>query len=326
MSKHAGKSSFGWAVLVAAVCALTAPAAHAQQYTVTGLGFLPGATTPEDFSYGVNNAGQVAGWSGTSTGGGHAFLWSPSGGMQDLTTLSGGLLASPNAINDTGQVVGEANSNHACLYSATAGMQDLGTLGGTSSDAYGINDAGTVVGYAENSSGNERAFLYSGTGPMQDLGTLGGTNSQGCGINDAGQVAGSAEVTAGAWHAFLYSATAGMEDLGTLPGGTSSDGYGINAAGEVVGNSTITGDSYPHAFLWSDSGGMEDLNNLIAAGSGWTLVYPSGINDSGQICGWGFYGVHPEAFLLTPTPEPASLVILALSGVSLLLRRRAGGR
>ena len=39
---------------------------------------------------------------------------------------------------------------------------DLGTLGGTSAKAYAINNAGQVVGEARNASGATRAFLYSG--------------------------------------------------------------------------------------------------------------------------------------------------------------------
>jgi len=73
------------------------------------------------------------------------------------------------------------------LYNVT----DLGTFGGTVSEAFGVNAAGQVVGYA-NLSGDAHAhaFLYSGT--MTDLGTLGGTFSTATSINATGQVVGQA--------------------------------------------------------------------------------------------------------------------------------------
>jgi probable HAF family extracellular repeat protein len=67
-------------------------------------------------------------------------------------------------------------------------MADLGTLaGGSISFAYGINNAGQIVGDADNGQFTH-AFLYS-NGAMADLGTL-GNNSYARGINDAGQVVG----------------------------------------------------------------------------------------------------------------------------------------
>ena len=55
---------------------------------------------------------------------------------------------------------------------------------------------------------------------------------------------------------------------------------------------------------------MSDLNNDISSGSGWTLDEATGINDKGQIVG---YGTNPsgqsEAFLLTPVPEPSTLAL-----------------
>ena len=55
------------------------------------------------------------------------------------------------------------------------GLTDLGTLGGSNSHAFGINDAGQVVGFSYTAAGSQHAFI---TGPngvgMTDLGTLGG--------------------------------------------------------------------------------------------------------------------------------------------------------
>jgi probable HAF family extracellular repeat protein len=45
---------------------------------------------------------------------------------------------------------------------------------------------------------------------------------------------------------------------------------------------------------------MKDLNSLIPAHSGWILTQASGINDSGQIVGWGTVNKQTHAFLLSP--------------------------
>ena len=73
-------------------------------------------------------------------------------------------------------------------------MQDLRTtLGGADSYAYGINEAGQVVGASGTAGRDTHAFLYS-NGTMQDLGTLGGTFSAAQDINEAGQVVGRAKI------------------------------------------------------------------------------------------------------------------------------------
>jgi len=163
---------------------------------------------------------------------------------------------------------------------------------------------------------------------ITDLGTLGGNDSYGRGINVSGQVTGYSDTTGNsAQHAFLYSGGA-MTDLGTL-GGSASYGRGINASDQVTGTSDTTGNSAQHAFLYSDNA-MWDLNDWLAPDSlGWELIAAYGINDSGQITGYGIIGGKEHAFLATPQdiPEPSSCALFLLGalpiGFAWWRRRRA---
>jgi probable HAF family extracellular repeat protein len=81
---------------------------------------------------------------------GEAYLWSPATGMQP----AGGFGAVGNAINDTGQIVGNAYSDGlgggAFIWSAAAGRTNIGVLPHrTISYATGINNKGQVVGYSQ---------------------------------------------------------------------------------------------------------------------------------------------------------------------------------
>jgi probable HAF family extracellular repeat protein len=117
--------------------------------------------------------------------------------------------------------------------------------------------------------------------------------------------------------------------------GTFSQAIGINSHDQIVG--LFQSYTNPHAFLFTGNQLM-DLNSLIPTSSGWTLLSATGINDQGQIAG---YGTGPggalERFLLTPDPagsqsptnpgspadipEPSTLACFGLGTAALLLWR-----
>jgi len=176
-------------------------------------------------------------------------------------------------------------------------MLDLGTLGGKSSNAYGMNDFGQVVGQSEtrrvgHQPGRFHAFLWTpfasdgvtGNRQMKDLGTLGGEESLANDINQLGQVVGGVQTAEGESHAALWSPNGTITDLGTL-GGEISVAQGINDAGQIVGLS-LTETGAIHAFLWTPhqiggtEGSMVDLGSLGGLDS-----YGFGINLAGQVVG-----------------------------------------
>ena len=134
--------------------------------TVHDLGLL--GTGDFGWGKGINNYGQVAGFSNTTVDGddSRAILWQPT---------------TPN--------------------SATGTMHDLGTIGGSGADGRGINASGQVTG-SSTTTGDaaNHAMVWTPTTPngisgnMIDLGTLGGTNSEGLFINASGQVLGDSQL------------------------------------------------------------------------------------------------------------------------------------
>jgi probable HAF family extracellular repeat protein len=94
---------------------------------------------------------------------------------------------------------------------------------------------------------------------------------------------------------FLFS-NGKMTDLGT---------FGLDPVGEAINNhGVIVGQSGNGAFVWS-AGSFQALNNLIPAGSGFTLNDATAINDNGQIVANGYNAIgQTHAFLLTPSGRP----------------------
>ena len=267
---------------------------------LTNLGTLGGIS---GIGNGINDSGQVAGYSQNAAGTYRAFI-SNGAAISDIGDLGGGS-AVGYAINDLGQVVGSAvtadGSNHPFLYS-NGQMTDLGTLGSPNGNAWwntatGVNNSGTVTGTSYDANGNFFGFVWK-NGKMNKLGTLGGPWSQGYAINNKGRVTGLAYTKAGLAHAFITAANGKLMDLGLFAGKYSTTwGFGINDSAVVVGKSTFGG-TY-HAFVYS-GGKIKDLNQLIPAKSGWTLIEADGINNAGQITGTGMHNGKERAFVLTP--------------------------
>jgi probable HAF family extracellular repeat protein len=267
--------------------------------TLTDLGDLGG-----DWSEGfeVNASGQVTGYAPIADGTQRGYI-SNNGKLTALPTL-GGSFSDAYAVNDLGQVVGASGTSngetHPFLFS-NGTMTDLGTLGAHGSEywntALGINKSGQIVGYSYTATGSIRGFFWQ-NGKMRAMGTLGGAYSQAYAINNAGQATGVAYLKNGGAHAFLFS-KGKMVDVDGRTGTSTSVGWAINNLGVVVGRIDVS-NGY-HAFI--STGKLQDLNQLIPKSSGWVLSEARGINDAGQISGYGFHNGQERAFLLTPAAK-----------------------
>jgi probable HAF family extracellular repeat protein len=275
---------------------------------VQKFGLFPGGHTSNGNA--INHFGVVVGAADFSNYISHAFLsLGPTKPLKDLGVLYHTQYSEAKAINDSGVVAGYVFSltgaTRAFRWTGSTGMRGLDALPrGLNSSATGINNVGQIVGYS--SSGGQATNWHACWWPnangviATDLGTLpGGASSIAYGINVHGAVVGASDKS-GANHAFLWTATTGMKDLGLLNNTLWTSATAINDSGKVVGIAYPPHGNPYHAFIWTQAGGMNDLNQLIPSGTGWILVWATGINAKGQITGLGTLHGQSHGFLLTP--------------------------
>ncbi len=279
--------------------------------TITPLPGLPGATST--ICYSLNNRGQGVGYSRQEGGFQHALLWDKGVRIQ-LPELPGDTRSNTYTLNEAGQVCGFSRHpdpnlpfqiRHATVWTKVGHTYQVTRLPGlTSGDAYdqafSINNNGQVCGESGAQSGMEHAVLWDKNG-IHDLGTLGGPTSTAVSINDKGQMAGFADSSLGLTLPFFYD-NGVMQPLDIPAGDIFGLAQSINIQGQSVGFSVTDFSDLAagHALLWDKHGVMTDLQTKIPADSGWQLVQACGINNRGQISGFGLHDGQIRAFLLTP--------------------------
>ena len=101
-----------------------------------------------------------------------------------------------------------ADPEHGCVWRGSH-VVDIGTLGGEESRAFGVNERGQVVGWADDAEGLPHAILWQ-NGKLTDLNKLISPSSgwylqEAAGINNRGQIVGNGGWAGDEYHAFLLT-------------------------------------------------------------------------------------------------------------------------
>ncbi len=266
-------------LLLAANIFAAAPV-FAAQYIVTDLGTI--GTDDTSYGLGLNNLGQVVGYSFNSTGGvgGQVHGYMYDGTMRDVGSL-GGNDTRLYGINNLGQFVGESKISTGVKLGAAGSVGSaLSALpplipSGTSV-GMGISDSGQTIGYASVEGNLIHPFIIA-NGVLTDIAPVApgqtapeAANGIAYGINNHSQVVGS-------WNSnpFLYNATTGIFTTFGAGEMTGGQAIAINDSGLIVGDGYFGG--VRHAF--SFDGTIHDLGSLG------TDSMASDVNNAGQIVG-----------------------------------------
>lgn len=258
---------------------------------VQDIGVLPNANGGS-FAQDINDLGVVAG-SSKAEHGQHAFTWTPGDGMKDwgsFNPASNTNFAGWNAISNTGVMAGTAYVLFSPFKASMArpGDRDITNISPVAQFSTGmslaINNHDVIVGYQNPNSGSPHPAIFNGDGTWQDLGTLGLGEGWAEDINDNGVIVG-------------------------------------RVFGEDQNQNFVQ-----RAFVWENGVQTELLtllNNNARGTDEWTTLFSaSGLNDNGVIVGSGLFNGEIRGFMLTPTPEPATLGAIGIAGLYMLNRRR----
>lgn len=153
------------------------PFVWSQSNGVIRLGSLSGQSNATGQALGINNLGQIVGFSSVGNQD-HAFIWSQETGMRDIgltANNANGYFLAGYAINDLGHVVGAGTSyfRQPFFYDPNNGVTQMGALS-LWDVAYGVNINDEAIGYGDPPNGAtlNHSFYWSPKDGMVDLTAL----------------------------------------------------------------------------------------------------------------------------------------------------------
>ena len=161
-----------------------------------------------------------------------------------LPSIPGSMGSGANGVNINGTVVGSYTTANPSLgigyHGFTYNGSSYSTFNAPISDpakhlgtaAYDINNAGQVVGFFTDLSGNYHGFVQNGSS-YQIVDVAGGNNTQILGENNLGQLVGTYDDSSGNVHGFLM--TGSIVTTIDYPGSSGTEIAGIDDAGNLTG-------------------------------------------------------------------------------------------
>ena len=235
-----------------------------------------------------------------------------------------GLRHDPGGINDSGVIVGEADSSSVTVpqiegfYGLNGSYSLIAFPGADDTAIDGISKSGVMVGTDDAGPDHQDGFEYVPGGQPTLVTVPGCYWTQFFGINDAGTIIGrcSRALTGPAsveLVPFSYNTGTGSLVLLSYPNGTSTGAWGINNAGQIIGTYQDTSGT-SHCFIYYNG----NYTPLPAPSESVGGAFCSGINNVGQIVGsyndsqgMGHGFIATPSALLDPVPtntDPVGLL------------------
>ncbi len=228
---------------------------------------------------GVNNSGQVSGWSEVTESLNHPLIWYE-GAITDIDPNAPCCSNYTSSINNSGEVVGQRAGvgTIGVIWLPDGQLVELGTIGGRFTHPYDINDSRQVVGASNYDPETyfNHPFLWE-DGNIIDLGTFGGEKGEASAINNRGQVVGTAWPPDGRLKPFLWE-NGQLIQLDVL-GGEKGWAEDINDDELIVGYSDVPG-PISHAVKWVNRQLIDIHDESVAQ---WSNA--NGVNNNGVIIG-----------------------------------------
>lgn len=278
--------------------AAAASLAHAQTYSITDLGALPGATAA--YAYGMNDNGDVAGWSSSgsvSTG----FVWSR--GVMTSTGWLGNPGSGMFAVNLYGQAVGVANPSTSGVLQSQGVLYRNNALlaidtSAPSLFAHSITNTGVIVGdYTKGGGGSSSGVFVPafwmedpskpGRFRRTDLSPASGDNmAYANAANQSMLIAGYTQSQFNGTRACLWNNDSKHTPvvLAPAPGDQTGEATGINDLGQAAGFSWF-GIYRVTPVIWSADASHTPTALPFLAGT--THAMARAINNLGQVIGTG---------------------------------------